>query len=434
MITKYLKLSIFLIGIITCLNTINAQEGDALINSIRTRLAAIDTLLTAPARSSEAKAARGLETTQNETEELDEIDKWVKSFKKIHASRTGLDAGTSYEYKHGNHQSVDDYDEYDEFVTYSHRVQASITWNIMNSALIGKKNYNEKADLLGEQKKLKAQKEITAQHIKEATMHQIEIINAYYNNMIKSKELLYDAMIELQEYLIKREKSTPFNMLELKYKRTLLQSNLRSTGKQFNGIFDTEGYLKNQHEFNSEEIDSLTDLSHGLKEWQVTKRLLENEEKSYNYANDIKISPFARVNYYKRNMMDAPDQITGHVGMSLSFPINGSAKAKRDEVKQRSKLHNFRLTQIKEEAMAKITPLCKELNENLAALNTALKAEEFYLINIKESYKAYKLKRLTIMELCQAYEKLLDCQLSICDLAGKREQLAAQLLYSSINN
>lgn len=421
--------SILILFLYQC--NINAQEGDAIIKGIRARLAAIDTLLTSPDREHSLDVTLNSQPINDKTAEFDGIDRWVKSLKRTHSAKTGLDAGTSYEYKQGGHQGND---EYDEFLAYSHRVQASITWNITNSGLIGRKNFNEKANLLGEQKKLIAEKEINAELIKEATVRQIEIINAYYNNMVKSKELLYDAMIELQEYLVKHEKSTPFNMLELKYKRTLLQNNLRTTDKQRNGIFDTESYLSYQQTFNPEEIDSLANLSYGFKEWEVTKRILENEAKSYTYVSDMKIAPFARANYYNRSVMSNPNQFTGHVGVAISLPLSGAAKAKRDEARQRSKLHDFRLNHIKEGVLSKIFPLCAKMNENLEALNVAMRAEDFYKINIQEAYKAYTLKRLTIMELCQAYEKLLDCQLTICDLANQREQLSAQLLYSSINN
>lgn len=358
--------------------------------------------------------------------EKEKIGTWVKEIKEINRARTGLNLNVYYDFRFGPN-IFDDYD--DQYMGYRNRIHSTLSWNITQSGLIGKEQYNRRAELLGEKKHLSYKEATVKEMLAWYSLEREDLLNAYYNKVLDTQIQLIQSLLKLQAYLQREERVLPIEVIDLKYKLSLLQGEYRPSSQTSDYILDVNEYLAQQTIINQLSTDSILEKSTYFQQKEIDQQLLVNEEESISYLKKIDVSPFLRGQYYDRTYATRGNsQFVTNIGISVSLPLSNETKAQRKEVKSRALLMETESAVDLQRLKNNVQMVVRDLNDNLRSLTAAFEAKQHYAERVAETQKLFKSQKTPIQSLIKEYDRLLECHRTICSLVGQREQLMTRFI------
>ncbi|MEG2336761.1 MAG: hypothetical protein RSC04_03355, partial [Bacteroidales bacterium] len=294
------------------------------------------------------------------------IDKQVNFAEKAIRRHWGLAASGMYTY---NSSFAPSFDEEDMF--YKQRVQASLSWDLMQSSLIGSKPKLAEAQIEGELQKMN----IANKQIQLAYESSLNYINDKYRNilyrLLKERESLILEILSIYEAMYHNGDVKIEVLYEYNYQKQIVQNALslmniykdkpqRNIGPPLDyPKVDIQKYLA---------LLAQKDPKMGIARKEI--ELIDTKIAQMGYINDMSIAPFLRYQYY--SYPNIQNKTNLQAGISVLFPISSHYKAEKMAVKQREEMLQYDLQSIANNTKNKALELYQDHLRLIQKLQTCL--------------------------------------------------------------
>ncbi|MDL2330518.1 hypothetical protein LJC62_00680 [Odoribacter sp. OttesenSCG-928-A06] len=400
-------------------NTEAETESDS--SAIRAELRMLDSLIFQAPTITIPSYKVSTEAEENPVDKS--IDDWVNNQRKVFNAHTGLSLSMTYYHRFGS--SGGDY-AYDEVSSYRNRFQATLSWDIMKSSLIGRKLAHERAILLGELKRNSFTKQDFSTRQIEITEAVVEELSSSYNYLIACKKELLSTKFRVQQSLKDASKILDGDMALVQQQIVLLNGMVKPHSGEKQGIFDVQDYLGLQHHMDSVTIKTIVQNDFEQKKLELEYYLLENEKSSSKYVRGIKVAPFVRGNLYANNRF-TDNRNNLDVGITVSLPLDNVSGAKRREISSQMELNQHLVQNNQSKLTHRYEQLTKDLNQNLVVLTSYVDALEHVKNRLFSAKKLFSIQKIYFYQLLDEYIKYVDMMISIHDQIEKRELMLIEL-------
>lgn len=363
----------------------------------------------------------------SEQVESGDIEAWESAQKRGYAAETGLAFRVGYDHKFG--EGADDI--YDDLYSYRHRFDAMLSWNILQSGLVGRSSNAQQVELEAQKLVVAERSLLNRETIREHSQKQEQVLNGYRNKIYRTQIELYTSLATLLDKLRSQGQATTMEQIEIEMKAEIAKSAICETPIVVSHLFSLSDYLTMQVMVDARMIEELAIGSAAVESRRIDEQLTHNEASNVSYWKGVSVSPYAKAQHYS-DIAFAESRVTANVGVSATFPLFSGTKSRRAEVQARSTLASNATASAATATTMVIEETARELNKNLALLTAAAKLEKIYLDQILKAQEAYTHKQVTMQELAQYYLKYLTFHSEIIDHIDDRESLKTKLLQATI--
>lgn len=350
---------------------------------------------------------------------------WVEMQKKYFRQNNGLVLSGSYNYKYGS-QVVDE--SYDDTFPYNNKAQLSITWNIFEQGIIGRKSAYKMAYLKGLQLSNAVYRNQELVLYEKLTTQNNMNFNSYYNYLNSCKIDLLKSLLVLYEELKNKNKLLDTEINRIERQIASLSVTVRYGNETSEGVFDVYDYVLRQQRYTVDDITDIVKSDYTLIDIDIDNEILSVQKESSKYINDVKLSPFVRGQYYNRNWAVTTNKVNVDAGISFSLPINTQYKSKRSELSSRIMINNEQASSIREKIVGKYTVLVDRLNHNLNMLNASLEVLSSANDNLNLTKKMFDNQRMTLQDMFFGYSDYIEYLFNVYDLIQEREGMMLEFM------
>lgn len=400
-----------------------AQPSDP-IKHVASTLESIDLLI------EESETAKLLDNTSiSEQEQVDstDIDLWASAQMNNFKAGSGLEFRAGYDHKFGTGSD----DIYDDLYSYKHRFNVMLSWNILNSGVIGKRAEQKEVDLKSEQLLLNKTAALNNELIQKQSREQQQILEAYRNKVYATKVELYQSLLILYNTLLNQGQLTSLEKEELAMELEMAKGSISHTEIEVENLLDIKEYLSKQVDIDENMVNELVESSTEVESSKIDQKIISNEIEKINYWKGVTIAPYAKAQHYS-NTYFTTSRITANLGISATLPLFTGTKSRRAEVQARENIAINTTDRVASSLAININDLALRLNRNLEQLDVAIRLERLSREKIKLAELAYKEQQLPMQQLAEYYINLLDIHTEIVAQIEERESLKTVLLLSTL--
>lgn len=412
-----LSVTLLLSGVV-CAQQIDAVEG------VRST---IDNISSMMYQSDKPSAIGELQRSSGESSAAQSIEDWGNAKIKSHTSNSGLVLRAGYDLKFGEGSD----DIYDDFYSYKHRFNAILSWDILNSGLVGRREVERRVALESEKLRLESYSAQSAEAIYAQKAVQEQVLEGYLNNVYAAKIELYTSLLSLLESLYTQGQSTKIEITEAELQIELTRSLLCGTTIEVEHLLNIEEYTSKQQQIDQLSIESMVANNASVESSRINEELLSNEAEETVYWREVSVSPYVKAQNYS-NTSFASSRLTANIGVSATLPIMSGTKSRRTEIKSQKALVENRSSMMASSLRIDIEEIAAQLNRNLEQLMSMAYMERLCHERIKTAEYAYLHKQLSMQELTKYYIKLLDTHCDIVKQIKERELLKTKLILIAI--
>lgn len=313
------------------------------------------------------------------------IDKQVSYEKHAIRNRWGLNVSGGYTYN-STYAPIDE-----EFFAYKNKAQATLSWDLKDSPIIGVRPKIETVELEGDIEKLSAQKnqnEIIYEKIILKIDDKYDIINQ--SLLLLRRDILND-MLRTYETMYQHSDANLETLYEINHEKQSIDNFISQL--QLSESFDTVDIKAENFDllkFYRVSDSLMTDLA--LKnntENNISKKeieILTNKIKQSTYLKDIGLSPFVRYQYLtytdsysNRNNLQA--------GINLTLPISGHYKSEQRAIRQKQYIAENKIGYNKENILLEAETLLKQHKKLAQSMQSILyKMLGYRILSYNNSY------------------------------------------------
>ena len=307
------------------------------------------------------------------------IDAKVEEQQRALKAETGLLLSGNAYYRTGQGLGVDP-DENDALAAYSAKAQVELRWNIMNSALIGRKGRLNELSLQGQLEHAAMERE----HARLAIERQKECFRIEYDSLLASILQLRISNLQLlndaQAYLASDRSIGTDELLKIMDEQAIAERLLTSIPKDYPVAAQL---MKPQGEVVSLDTALLKNhiREHALQ-LQVADlqiEFLQQKEKNTTYWSAMSLSPFVRYSYYVRPEVNNPSNVDAGIAFQLPLSMQESRKRKALSAER------LQVTVEKEEMMLQLMEEVENILLDIERANRGL-AGELKRIGVMREY------------------------------------------------
>lgn len=357
------------------------------------------------------------------------LDEWSESLDRSHRGRSGLSLSAGYE-RMLNDSSVGTID--DDYFTYYNKLGATLSWDIIESPLIGRENHRKQTALLAREQLLTYDHNQRIESTQLFTARCKQLFDSYNNYIVQLKISLYNALFEYYKYIYSQGKITNIDISSSKLNISLARRLLRGSTLATDRLFDIESYINEQQYIPNRVIDLAIATYPTMERAAVEREILQTQLRGNSYWSQTTIAPYIRSTYYGDRPIGNDNRLSASVGINVTLPIFSGAKATRSSLSSQIKLMELRAEVDIEGMRAKLETLIANLNNNYLTLISTAQSIENHKRECLEANEMYRSHNLSIDGVCQTYLDHLDYYLQICEFIHQRELLQAELLMYEI--
>lgn len=275
-------------------------------------------------------------------------------------------------------------DDEDAYSRYDTKFQGELGWNLFGSSLLQRKKRTRQLELKGELRWLDAQRTENDQPW-EQVADEMERRYAGEKAAVMRCRLENTRLLNTAyDYTMQQEKEGGARILAAINDVMDIERQLSLLGGGWAYIPDTL-HLPQATVVAVDSaalLASLADANPELKTLAVRSELLETEWHLTNYANTMRLTPFARVSQYLRtgsgNTGDPSTNVD--LGVRFTFPLYGGSGAKRRALTIERALNDLSMANMHNEAIQR----CRQLLASVHRLNAAIATEARHLEQIEK--------------------------------------------------
>lgn len=343
--------------------------------------------------------------------------------------RTGLEAALGYTYKFmvnvvdvaGN-----------EYMPYNSRYQLALSWNVMQSALVGRRLAYDQIRLEAEE----LQNQLQADSLANVSLLQSASITRELEPALRQalglRVSLLKELLELGNRLYADRKIMYSELAARKQAVYEAETRLRrlpaaSGGESEHRLLDLAAYKDQLALPDTTRLLEAALLQHpDIHEYVIRQQLLDVEQKQSRLWSRLRVAPFLRGQYYSY-----PSGQTARanldVGIDVQIPLDALSNRRRDLLRQQIRTSQLRQQAAEEVLLAQ----WRQQIEEIEALGRAWLAEYNLLQVLQENIEAgkiaYRQQKLSIQQLGLSYDAYLSQLTLLYDLIRQREMLLAQI-------
>lgn len=401
----------------------SSSAGDPIEQVART-LKQVDALVES---SNTTKILDGATVVELAQVESSDIDAWAQAQKSSYSSVSGLSFHAGYDRKYGTGSD----DLYEDIYAYKNRFNAMLSWNILESGLVGRSLNEELVDLESQKLLLDKRSELSAEQIRLQFQSQQQVLDSYLNNVYTTQVKIYEDLIALLETLRNKGQATMMELSQMNMEMQVARGAVRETPVKLNGLFNLSEYLSTQVRISDKDVELLTQGSLAVEQSKLDEQIVSNQVADISYWDEVSLSPYLKAQHYS-NTGFTTSRMTANIGVTATLPLFSGTKNRRTEAQVRSILASNSTSTTTTSVGLTISETATELNKNLERLQSAEKLEELYSEQIATAREAYQHKQLGISDLAQYYLKLFMLKADIVEIINDRESLKTKLLLITI--
>lgn len=342
--------------------------------------------------------------------------------------RTGLEATLGYTYKFmvnvvdvaGN-----------EYMPYNSRYQLAISWNVMQSALVGRRLAYDQIRLEAEQ----LQNQMQADSLANLSLLQSACVTSELEPALRQalslRVSLLKELLELGNRLYADRKIMYSELAARKQAVYEAEIRLRRLPAAASGgneccLLDLEAYKDRLDLPDTTRLDAVLRQHPDIREYVIQQQLLDVGQKQSRLWSRLRVAPFLRGQYYSY-----PSGQTARanldVGIDVQIPLDALSNRRRDMLRQQ-----IRTSQLRQQAAEEA--LLAQWHQQIEEIETIGRAwlAEYDLLqvlqeNIEAGKIAYRQQKLSIQQLGLSYDAYLSQLTLLYDLIRQREMLLAQI-------
>ncbi len=414
---------IFSMGTLLTVAQSSGLTGDPIAQVART-LKQVDELVESSKTTKILDEATVVDPAQVESSD---IDAWAQAQKSSYSSVSGLAFHAGYDRKYGTGSD----DLYEDIYAYKNRFNAMLSWNILESGLVGRSLNEELVDLESQKLLLDKRSELSAEQIRLQSQTQQQVLDGYLNNVYMTQVKIYEDLIALLETLRNKGQATMMELSQMDMEMKVAMGAVRETPVRVDGLLNLSEYLSTQVRISDKDVELLTQSSLAVEQSKLDEQIVSNQVADISYWDEVSLSPYLKAQHYS-NAGFTTSRVTANIGITATLPIFSGTKNRRTEVQARSILASNSTSATTTSVGLSISENVSELNKNLERLKSAEKLEELYREQIATAREAYQHKQLSISELAQYYLKLFMLKADIVEIINDRESLKTKLLLITI--
>lgn len=294
---------------------------------------------------------------------INRIDAEIREFK----SETGLElAGQAY-YRLDGPLGFDDDDAESR---YNGKLQLELRWHLLQSSLFGAKRRIETIRLQGAIDHAANKRDHLGQLIyrqKEFFRQEHDsLLSGILQHRVQNLVLLSDA----NAYLLMNENVSSDELLKILNERAEAEHLLTTLAGEYPELADLSRPQAQLVEIDTANlIRYIRETQTDLRLLSLRMQLLEQQENSTAYWQQINLTPFVRYSYYTRPQLSNSSNIDA--GISFSFPISSEAGSRKKTLRARRDL----LSAEQEQISSQITDRVRFITDEIGRLNRALEGE-----------------------------------------------------------
>ncbi|MFR9651207.1 MAG: TolC family protein [Rikenellaceae bacterium] len=357
------------------------------------------------------------------------LDRWSRSVKQSHRQRSGLSLNIGYD-RMLNDSSVGTID--DDYYSYYNKLGATLSWDIIESPLIGRQPLYERADLMSREQQLTYDHNQRIESAELFTLRCKQLFDSYNNYIVEAKIALYNAIYQYYKYIFSEGKVTNIEIASARLNISLARRLLRGSTLATDRLFDIDRYIEEQHYIPTTSIDSVVRAYPTMERAEVEQEIIKTQRRSNSYWSQTTIAPYVRSTYYGGRPIGDDNRLNTSVGINVSLPILSGAKATRNQLSAQIELMQRRAKVDSEGMQANIETLIANLNNNYLILISTSQSLTNHRQECLYANEMYRSNNLSIDGVCQTYLDHLDYYLQMCEYIHQRELLRNELLMYGI--
>lgn len=276
------------------------------------------------------------------------------------------------------------FDDEDAYSRYDTKLQGELGWDIFGSSIVRRKTRTRQLELKGELRRLSAQRsddnqpwERVAEEMERRYAEEKISVMRYRLENTRLLNTAYDFTLRQEKESSARMLSAINDIMDIERQLSILGDNVMESTTDTIHLPQATLILVDSTAL----LSSIVQTNPELKSLAIQSELLDTERRLTNYANTMRLTPFARVSHYLRtgvgNLGTPSTNID--VGVRFTFPLYGSSKAKRRALSTERTLNDLTIANLHDEAIER----CRQLLTRVERLNAAIATEARHLKQIE---------------------------------------------------